>query len=266
MIEIIERKKKYGSLNHNTKAIGSEAINNMFNDPEAFLDGLQTHNYVVAGSIEESRFFTLIGFNGPMYKVFSDEEIRAWQQWVLSLGQVTVPTPVITDPGILMSNCIEYFRSQQKGTPTHDAVMLTGPDPDNPTQDITQPVSFWFTKSPRVLMSVLANPTNGWIVSGASLKSKIVVEILNRNNAMSRTLESIAPNSGGKTWKKVFIDWIDAKCPIPAETARSLALTKASARQKRLQSGEGFRLTLTSPESDFEIHPRGRLLGLGAVH
>lgn len=43
-------------------------------------------DYIDPGDPDRSRFFELTGFNGPMFKVFKDEELDAWTRWTLWLG------------------------------------------------------------------------------------------------------------------------------------------------------------------------------------
>ena len=215
--ELMLRKKQYGSLNHGDRRLGANLINDLFEDPDAFMQGLIDANYIVPGSVAASSFFKVISFEGPMYKVFTDDEVRLWEEWVEWLGQQTQPQKPETDPAKLMAMCVDALRARQVGAPGHAANQLTGPDPAHPGQTITQPVAAWFQAPTPVFMSVLADAKNGWIVKGNSAGSRFVTELLMTNNPMSSAFDaSGGASAGNKTWKQIAMDWIDKGCPIPA--------------------------------------------------
>ena len=83
---IVEEKARYGKLNHHDRTLGAQKINDWFSDPDGFLDALVAADYIDPGDPDRSRFFELTGFNGPMFKVFKDEELDAWTRWTLWLG------------------------------------------------------------------------------------------------------------------------------------------------------------------------------------
>ena len=262
--EMMMRKKPYGSLNHGERRLGANLINDLFEDPYAFMQALIDNNYIVPGSIADSSFFKAISFEGPMYKVFTDDEIRIWADWVVSLGQKTVPKPAETDPAKLMALCIDSLRERQTGTPSHGTMQLTGPDPARPGQSITQPVAAWFTAPTRVFMSVLSDPANGWIVKGSSASSRFVSELLGSDNPMSRAYSGSGANTGGKTWKQIAIDWIDKGCPLPPQPPQARAMFARAPEMVGRRTAS--RLTLTSPQTLVAAHPRRRILGMGTVH
>jgi hypothetical protein len=263
--DLMARKKQYGSLNHGERRLGPNLINDLFEDPDVFMQALIDSNYIVPGSVADSSFFQAISFSGPMYKVFTDDEIRLWEEWVEWLGQKTpLPKPE-TDAAKLMAMCIDALRSRQVGAPGHSANQLTGPDPAHPGQTITQPVEVWFQAPTRAFMSVLSDPANGWIVKGSSANSRFMTELLGTDNPMSRAFDgSSGPAAGGKTWKQIAADWIDKGCLLPAAVQKArVAFARTPAHVGR---SVRRRLTLTSPESEVRAHPRGRVLGMGVVH
>jgi len=99
---LIARKAPYGRLNHNGLTIPRPTpgdrkkpptINSLFDDPPGLLKALKESNnpkYIVPGKPDESKFFELLEFRGgPMYHVFSEDEIKLWRDWIRSLGEVT---------------------------------------------------------------------------------------------------------------------------------------------------------------------------------
>lgn len=254
---IMESKKKYGSLNHGDKKLGTQSVNDLFEDPAAFQRALVDAGYIVPGHPEQSSFFKLTSFDGPMYKVFTDEELDTWEVWTVWLGRGGNTVPVETDPAKLMQACIDHLRAQQEGTPDHDMATLTGPDPGNVGQTIRQSVAAWFTEPTSVFMAVLSDPNNKLIVPGNSTKSTFIFKLLGGKNDMADAFAAVAPNTGGKTWKQVAADWVDAGCPLPAARLRKRALGGAL---------DTSRLALTATHSAVDGHQRGRVQGMGVVH
>jgi hypothetical protein len=139
IVDLITRKKPYGSLNHGERRLGANLINDVFEDPESFMQALIDSNYIVPGSVANSSFFRAISFDGPMYKVFNEDEIRLWEEWVEWLPRKTTPPKPEIDPAALMAMCVDALRARQVGTPGHDTNQLTGADPAHPAQTISQP-------------------------------------------------------------------------------------------------------------------------------
>lgn len=256
--EIIKSKKKYGSLNHGNKKLGGQLINDLFEDPDAFLDALEKAGYIVPGHPEQSKFFFLTSFEGPMYKVFTDDELLAWTEWVVSRGAGGDTQPIETDPAKLMAACIDHFREQQQGVTTHMTTNLIGRDPGNPEQLLTQSINAWFQEPTVVFMVVISDSTNNLVVPGNSAQSPFITNILSRDNSMSHAFNTVAPNTNGKTWKQIVIEWIDQGCPMPHTAAR--------ARSINALTSPANRLSLTSSSSAVSNHPRGRVQGMGVVH
>jgi len=89
--ELIKAKAPYGRYNHTRKKLGDTNINSLFLDPDGFLRALQEHGYIIAGQPDASPFFKLLEFRGgPMYHVFTEDEIKLWRDWTLELAEVKV--------------------------------------------------------------------------------------------------------------------------------------------------------------------------------
>lgn len=86
VVTMIERKKRYGNLNHGRRP-GSTMTNDLFDDPEHLLDVLAADEHlVVAGRPDQSGLLKLFGIDGAMYKVFTEAEQQLWRDWILSLS------------------------------------------------------------------------------------------------------------------------------------------------------------------------------------
>jgi hypothetical protein len=152
MAAMIASKAQYASLMHGDIMLGENRLNDWFEDPFGLLEALQEAGIVVPGNLD-SPIFRLMGFNGPMYKVFNDEQQRLWQRWVLSLPSTQGKRPprlkaykkgeaqsaVYNNMRIV----VDMLRARQQGATGH-IVRLQGPDPKNPDQKTTMTIHEWF--------------------------------------------------------------------------------------------------------------------------
>lgn len=276
LIDLIERKKKYGRFNHGTKKIQNEFINDLFEDPQLLLNKLAAdRRYIVPGDPTKSGFFQKLTFDGPMYKVFNDDEIELWRRWVIWLPTKTQPAPTPapsppvpapTPPGTIgdrMAMLISTLKDEQVGTSGHRRYTLKGADPNNPGQQVTQPIAWWFDRPVEEFMKALADPGNGWIAPGDPTKSKFVSQLLRGQNAMADAFGQTVPGST-QTWRDVAIEWIRQGCPLP--TSKGPALAFASLMAFAPKSRKAFRLGAYATASQRARHPRGTIHGMGAVH
>ncbi|MDB5295488.1 MAG: Lysine-epsilon oxidase [Phycisphaerales bacterium] len=219
LVSMIQRKATYARLNHGDRTLGANRINDLFDRPGVLLKSLLDAKYIVAGDPESSKFFKLMEFTGPMYKVFSADEIELWKQWVRSLAQDVSPAPA-PGPADAMVALIEYFKTRQEGNLAHEQLRLKGEDPATPGTVVEQPVAWWFAQNkPAALMRALASPGNGWIVPGNAAASKWVVQLLTGGNRMAAAFAETVPSSD-RTWRQVAVEWINAGCPMPGEAPR----------------------------------------------
>jgi hypothetical protein len=97
VIEMIERKKRYGSLNHGRVTTGMS--NDLFDDPAHLLCVLRSKKIVVPGAPENSELLKKFEIDGPMYKVFTDEEQQLWRDWIASLPPSNAACPTTPPAG-----------------------------------------------------------------------------------------------------------------------------------------------------------------------
>jgi hypothetical protein len=89
---LITEKAPYAQYNHGDTKIGRRKINQWFSDPKGFLQALHKPGdgqkpKFIPGRPDESGFFKLLEFRGgPMYHVFTEDEIKLWRDWCLELG------------------------------------------------------------------------------------------------------------------------------------------------------------------------------------
>ncbi len=270
LLDIVVRKKPYARLNHGEKKLGDNLINDWFEDPEGLLKALVDNGLIVKGNPEKSPFFHLLSFDGPMYKVFTEDEIAVWHAWTVWLATPQQPTPQPQPPqspaevAAQMAVVIDTLRSVQQGNFGHTTAKLTGPDPEKPSQTITGTIAFWFTAPTRAFMSVLSDEQNGWIVPGKPAESKFVAQLLETSNSMAGAFNRVIDGSGGRTAKDISISWIEQGCPLPA-VSFAMAAT-AGVVPMGARSFPAPRLMLGSSSATRALHPRGTVQGMGAVH
>jgi hypothetical protein len=100
--DLIDQKRQFGQFNHNRKELKGTTVNDWFDDPGGLLDALIDAGYIVPGKPDESKFFKLLEFRGgPMYHVFTEDEIKLWRDWTLEKGQPKKAKRARSDPAAL---------------------------------------------------------------------------------------------------------------------------------------------------------------------
>jgi hypothetical protein len=242
VIAMIKRKADYGSRNHQDHTIGKVRINEWFDDPEGFLDALVEHALLTPGDWPNSRLNQLLAFEtGPMYRVFTDDEITLWQNYVNELANPTPPPPPEPPPPArAMALVIDQLRPVQSGVLGH--VQNTLADENGTVHKL----AWWFQQPTRELMKALASPINDVITPGEPTQSRFFTELISPTGPMAApfNLPASAPNVG--TCRDVVHAWIAASCPIVDHGTKALRLA--------------------TPSYVRDIHPTGRIYGMGTVH
>lgn len=239
MLAMIARKADYGSRNHEDRMVGGCRINEWFADPPGFLKALDTHKWIIPGDWANSRMKNLFSFEtGPMFRVFTDEEITLWADYTASLGaSPPVPLPLLS-PARAMEALIDQLRPVQKGTAGHVTSMLADKN------DRAHTMAWWFEQPAADLMEALASPSNGLIIAGDPAQSRFFTKLISPTGPMGSvfSLPAAAPLSG--TYRDLVHAWIVARCPLIECVAQPL------------------RLRLHSPAK----RQTGALVGMGGVH
>jgi hypothetical protein len=244
MVNMVNEKATYGSRNHGSKMLGDTAINDWFLDPEGFLKELQKSGLVIAGDPDNSPIFRLFSFEtGPMYRVFSPDELELWEDWIRSLSQPP-PLPVSHQVSKQMVLLINHLRERQTSAQGHNVETLPAPG-----TGIRQTIHWWFTQPTEALMTALAGDTSGWVVSGDPAASLFVTQLLQETTDMGQAFNSVIPGTGGRNGREIALEWIKAGCPLPPPRPIKTR-----------------RLWMHIPHAYYEGHPSGRIFGMGAVH
>ncbi|WP_437476103.1 LodA/GoxA family CTQ-dependent oxidase [Sorangium sp. So ce1014] len=275
VVAIIEQKRPYANRNHGTKRLGANLLNNWFDNPKGLLEELRRSGMIVDGEPELSPFFQLTRFGGPMYKVFTDEQIEMWKAWTRALAGEERPgarprsdeeLPVEKyDAGLAMARLLDTFRERQVGAGGH-GVLLAGPGA-KPGECAVKSLSAWFARPgepagklperpeevdarTRTLMQVLAEPSNGWVVPWSAGRSALVMQMLSGNGPMSKAFQAMSPDRRDRTYRDVVVAWINGGCPMPGEVlAPSEGVARDGAPLLALASLEGAPRGATGPRA-----------------
>ncbi|AUT58011.1 LodA/GoxA family CTQ-dependent oxidase [Paraburkholderia caribensis] len=254
--DIIVQKKPYVSQNHVSRKLGDNYINDWFEQPSDFMKALVDGGFFVPGHPEQSSFFRRTSFEGPMFKVFTDDELATWRLWTQEgcpLPEKSTPPRTRVPVQVLMAETIETLQSRQVNAPSHKTQTVTGSDVSG--HRVTWTVAEWFEHvhddGPAAvieLMKAISDPVNELITKGDPSASPFVTSLLAPNGAMGQAFDEVAPHSGGVTHRQLTIEWITAGCPLP-----------------QLNTDRGRRIT-ADVHSNPEVYPRARLRGNGVAH
>ncbi|MBB5402656.1 LodA/GoxA family CTQ-dependent oxidase [Paraburkholderia youngii] len=256
--DIILQKKPYACQNHGSRKLGDNYLNDWFEfqQPAAFMKALVDGGFFVPGHPEQSSFFRRTSFEGPMFKVFTDDELATWRLWTQEgcpmPDKQRKPRPTVPVQ-VLMAETIETMQSRQVNAPAHKTRTVRGNDVNG--NSVEWSVSEWFQHvhddgpvAVIELMKAISDPENGLVTKGDPSASPFVNSLLAPNGAMGQAFDEIAPRSGGVTHRQVTIDWIAAGCSLP-----------------ELNTERGKRLTADVAINP-ALYPRARLRGNGAPH
>jgi len=242
MIAMIERKANFGSRNHQNHMVGPSRIDEWFSNPPAFLDALADHGYITPGDWPNSRMLQLMNFEtGPMYRVFTDDEIQLWEDYTNSLGKPKPPKPPPKpSPARAMAAVVDQLRPVQQGVAGHVANFMAD------ESGMVHTIDWWFQQPSHALIAALASPVNDLVRPGDPGNSRFLMELIAPTGPMGPAFGQPAdpPNSG--SCRDVVHDWIVAGCPLLAE--------------------KEFTLRLGTPRAQRDRHPTGRIYGMGNVH
>ena len=274
MIAMIRRKAQFGSMNHGTKTVGDNNINDMFSQPSAFLEALSDAGYLIPGDPDHSKIMQLMSFTGPMFHVFTEDEQALWRNYILSLAPTDQASGDenngldLAELDRQMVQVISVLRQRQNRVPAH-AVRLLGPDPDS-GEDVLRPISWWLGlpgKTDRevahAVMSALREPQNGWAIPQDIARSAFLTNMAAGSNAMAQQFRSVLLDSG-LTYLQVFATWVAQDCPIDGVAYTAYAQQRARARG--MQPVAAAARPAAAPQAAPTRRRRKRVFGMGTVH
>jgi len=243
VVQLIEANSAYGSLNHLRRKIGVTRINDLFDNPRLFLAELARSSWIEPGRPDESKFLThLTTFAGPMYKVFDSRDLEVWRDWIYWLGQegdTRRPKFHLTRAESMLTLLAE-LQQRMRASPGHDVYSAAVEGRRTSLAELFQ------SDDLVMVMSVLRDPDQGFIVPHRPAKSALVVDLMRPGRDMGKALDQRFESVFGQIGRMVVYEWILAGCPLPGEKT-------------------------VDPEKSVAPQPRERLLfmqqyGMGAVH
>jgi len=242
MLAMIERKANFGSRNHQKYMIGPSRIDEWFSNPPGFLDALLKHGWITPGDWLNSRMRGLMSFEtGPMFRVFTDDEIALWEAYTNGLAApAPVPPPRPISSARAMAALVDQLRPIQQGNAGHVINMMADQN------KVVHSMDWWFQQPTRALLAALASPLNELVVPGKPEDSRFFMELISPTGPMGSVfgLPANPPNSG--TCRDVVHRWILEGC--------------------KLLDAKPFTLRLNTPRTKRDLHPTGRIYGMGNIH
>jgi hypothetical protein len=216
MVNVVTEKKRYAQLNHGNgslKPLGENRLNDWFEDPDAFLQQLAHSQFVTPGDPDHSLLLTdRVSYHGPMYKIFTADELKLWADWIRWLGRSTQPeTATASDAASLMAQLITKLTSVASRVSAHKSRNLTT---SINGAAVTKSVADWFLEGPVRLMTALRDAQNHLIVQGSAATSPLITDILQNAEFMAASL--IAVSIEGRNGVEILEKWINSGCPLPS--------------------------------------------------
>lgn len=248
LVRMIRDKAPRAALNHEGKMLAGSYLDDWFADPEGLLEALAASEWIAPGDPAGSPLFRLFRWNGPMYKVFDDEETELWREWIRSLAGETAegrdysPLEAI----LLLADAV---RTRPDGL-LSDSRNLVGPQPGNPGRIVERPVAWWCLQPAPALLAALTHPANTADGTGDDGRPTAATDLLQEffGPADAARLAHDLPVS--RTVRQIVHDWVEAGCPLPdtgpPDTRVSLSTTQPV------------------PEPDSPL--RLRIQGMGSIH
>ena len=199
MARIVREKARYARTAHGTVQLGEHSLAMLFSEPEMLLDALHQHGWVNPSHPRKSRFVEqLLGFRGPMYKVFSDDEIAALLDWIASLDGQPVPVPKPVPVAQRVFACIKALAPRAVEEPAHRQHTIHAGNEGKITV-----AELFSNADPATVMKALAG--SEYVVPGNPESSPLI----------ARVFRNLMPGVLSNTEVGDFGEWIRTGCPMP---------------------------------------------------
>jgi hypothetical protein len=258
MIQIIRDKAPYARTAHGQVTLGNQSLAALFADPERLLDALHQQGWVDPAQPHNSKFVRqLLGFRGPMYKVFSADEQAALLDWIASLARL--PPPVPTNAADQVYATLRAMAERAAVEPRHSRHTISA---DNGR---TISIADLFTHSDaREIMRTLA--ASEYVVRGEPHSSTLITHVFTQ----------LMPDVLSSAQVAAFKEWIEQRCPMPGETVSHLEAWDGlplGLQVRGLESAEPVaatqRVAVAAAAGLLDVSTfaaRRQLIGAGSVH
>ncbi|MES0151777.1 LodA/GoxA family CTQ-dependent oxidase [Mesorhizobium sp. M0012] len=268
-VDLIKRKSSAAKPMHRGATVNGKNLAELFDTPELLPQALVDGGFVNIEHPRSSRFFELLSFAGPMYKIFTEDEKSVILDWIESLRKAEEPQPA---PGPIspqewaarVLKLIQDNANAASGVARHDSYQL---DDAN-----GQPKSLraWFS-DPTGLMAALIR--SRWVIPQDSAQSRFYQEF------SSGRMSFMGPQVA-----EMIRQWIESGAVLPTGASSAVATaqvgvffseTLMAAEAVPMQMGDGATAAESGPPAipRSPIRPvhRGfaakrKLIGMGSVH
>jgi hypothetical protein len=208
MVRLIKSKAPIASQIHRGKVLGGKPLSSLFSQPEELMQLLFKAGFVDPNHPRGSRFLQLTAFDGPMYKVFTQDELDTIIDWIESLRKPNYPCfdplPESPTPGDWPAKVAKVIRDHASaGQNAHEGIQLPGPD------GVPVPLASLFER-PRELMAGLIR--GGWVVPKQPDRSMFLTRIVTNGGPMQGVLTD--PEIA------VLTEWIRSGAELPGSPVR----------------------------------------------
>jgi hypothetical protein len=220
IIDLIKRKAHYGGLNHSGKNLGGHRLNDLFDEPEIFVEELANSSYVVPGKPEQSKLLNhLTTYEGPMYKVFDEKDLKLWEKWILWLGKEgeTEKNKAYQSKAKSMYLLLHELKEVARGIDGHKSHGIVKIENVNGNDKfkVNKIATYFENGSIDELMNEFkSNLNNGWVTPYYPDKSPLITELAKGNRPMGAILDKRFPNIGNQIGRLIILKWIEAGCPL----------------------------------------------------
>ena len=225
IVELIKRKAHYGGLNHTGKNLGGHRLNDLFDEPEIFVEELAASPYVVPGKPEESKLLNyLTTYEGPMYKVFDEKDLTHWKDWIIWLGKEgeTNKSKKYQTKAKSMYLLLQELREVARSVDGHNMHRIGGriESVDGNDKYIKgRKIAEYFESGDveGLMKEFKFNENNGWIKPYYPDLSPLITELAKGNRPMGAVLDKKYPAIGNQIGRIIIMKWIEAGCPLLGE-------------------------------------------------
>jgi len=210
MITLIQKHADLGDSIHRAVSIGGQSLSSLFKNPDKFLESLVSNGYVDPEHPQDSKLIKLFDFDGSMYKVFNQDDMKIILNWIESLrvSQSTVTKPMDFSPAdqepieIKMKNLLASKKNINRIP--HRRISL--PLADGTTKTIDE-----LFEDVAILMEAMVR--GGWITPNSIEDSMFYTSLITNNGPMSSLF-------GDPDELEIIENWIldGAKSPLESFT------------------------------------------------
>ncbi len=251
MVNLINEKASAAEKVHGRATLDGVLLNDLFKTPEILMEKLISSGLLDVGNPRGSRFLNLLEFEGPMYRVFTKNDIDIILDWVESLDGISEeciePLPNLPNPNPdtlagKVAKIIEDF--SVIGRRGHDELTLPN------AKGEPKPLADFFDDPYECMRAMIRG---GWIIPGSPERSMFLTRILQNGGPMEGIF--------GAETVSILKDWI--KNGAETEIKKQKTFKKGS---NKILDTEVFAVKSTDISELEKFASMRPFIGQGSVH